>query len=337
MDETKEWSVNISNNQKNKSVDVIVPVYKPDEKFRQLMERLVRQSRVPDSIILLHTLEDPAEAQGAAATREAIDYALSLKTEDCNIQYVPIDKADFDHGGTRNLGASLSKAEYLVFMTQDAVPADSHLIINLIAPFEQEGVAATYARQLPSAKAGVIESYTREFNYPGESMLKSEEDLGILGIKTFFCSNVCAAYRKKVYEDLGGFVLKTIFNEDMIMAAGIIHAGYRIAYQAEAKVYHSHVYTYGQQFKRNFDLAVSQEQYKEIFEAVKSENEGIKLVKQTLKYVCQEQKYYLLADVILQSAFKYIGYKAGKNYKKLPTELIKKLSLNPGYWEDYSR
>jgi rhamnosyltransferase len=328
MKETKEWLID--------TLDVIIPVYKPDGKFRQLIERLIRQSRRPDNIFLLHTLEEQTASQAAISSREAIDYVKSLGTEDCNIQYMAIKKADFDHGGTRNLGASLSKAEFIMFMTQDAVPADSHLIVNLIEPFKEKSVAAVYARQLPNSGSGIIESYTREFNYPGVSSLKSEKDLEILGIKTYFCSNVCSVYRKEVYEELGGFVLKTIFNEDMIMAAGIIKAGYSIAYQAEARVYHSHVYNYGQQFKRNFDLAVSQEQYKEIFSAVKSENEGIKLVKQTLNYLCREGKYYLIPDLIFQSAFKYLGYKAGRNFKKMPLKLIKKLSMNPGYWEHYT-
>ena len=55
-----------------------------------------------------------------------------------------------------------------------------------------------------------------------------------LGIKTFFCSNVCAAYRREIYEELGGFVKHTIFNEDMIYAAKAVEAGYAIAYAADA-------------------------------------------------------------------------------------------------------
>ncbi len=39
------------------SIDVIIPVYKPDKKFNQLIERLVKQSIKPMHIILLHTEE----------------------------------------------------------------------------------------------------------------------------------------------------------------------------------------------------------------------------------------------------------------------------------------
>jgi rhamnosyltransferase len=316
-------------------VDVIIPVYKPDTKFNQLMERLVKQRIKPNRILILHTVEEVTDGNQLAQiekTKDALAYAMSFNTSDCKIECVDIKKSEFDHGGTRNYGASLSRAELLLFMTQDAVPADVNLIKNLIQPFRDQKVAAVYGRQLAMPGSGIIERYTRQFNYPDKSYTKTLSDLPKLGIKTYFCSNVCAAYRKAVYDNLEGFVTKTIFNEDMIMAAGVINAGYTIAYCAEARVYHSHVYSYAQQFKRNFDLAVSQKQYNHIFSSVKSENEGMKLVKQTLEYLADKKQYHLIPDLILQSGFKYLGYKAGRNYERLPKNLVKQFSMNPSFW-----
>ena len=241
---------------------------------------------------------------------------------------------EFDHGGTRNLGAEMSDAEILVYMTQDAMPADQFLIERLLYGFSYENVAAVYARQLPAADCQFIERYTREFNYPKTSRLKSKEDLSKLGIKTYFCSNVCAAYQKDVYERLGGFVRKTIFNEDMILAGRMIQAGWKIYYAAYAKVIHSHNYNCRQQFHRNFDLAVSQADHPEIFEGVPSEGEGIRLVKDTAKYLLKSGRPWLLVSLVCKSGWKYIGYKLGKNYKKLPRWLILKCTMNPRYWRE---
>ena len=69
----------------------------------------------------------------------------------------------------------------------------------------------------------------------------------------------------------------TIFNEDMIYAAGLVKAGYGVAYEAEARVIHSHNYTGRQQLRRNFDLGVSQAQHPEIFRGVPSEGEDHRL------------------------------------------------------------
>lgn len=150
-------------------------------------------------------------------------------------------------------------------MTQDAMPADSRLIENLIEPLGEELVGVSYARQLPASDCDFIERYTRRFNYPEESRIKGKEDIPELGIKTFFCSNVCAAYRRDVYEALGGFSRRTIFNEDMILAGRMVQAGYKVAYAAGARVIHSHNYSGLQQFHRNFDLAVSQADNPEVF------------------------------------------------------------------------
>lgn len=69
-------------------------------------------------------------------------------------------------------------------MTQDAMPADDNLIEQLTEPLRDQ-VAVSYARQLPREDCAPVECYTREFNYPAQSRIKSAEDLKTLGIKTF--------------------------------------------------------------------------------------------------------------------------------------------------------
>ena len=140
-----------------------------------------------------------------------------------------ITKEEFDHGGTRHLGTTFSGADYLLFLTQDAEPANDKLVENLVQAFLQDdSIKAAYGRQLPNATCREIEKYTRSFNYPAESRVKSRDDLKTLGIKTFFCSNVCAMYEKAAYDRLGGFIRRTIFNEDMIYAGGLIKNDYKI-------------------------------------------------------------------------------------------------------------
>lgn len=304
-------------------IELIIPVYRPDNKLEQLIKMLEKQTIKPEAIRFMMTKVDEKEDARVKAILEKVE----------NSEVIPVEKSDFDHGGTRNLGASMAKTEVIFFMTQDAVPVDEFLIEKMLEPFSDEEVATVYGRQLPSDEVGVIEHYTRQFNYPEEAYVKSKADLERLGIKTYFCSNVCAVYRKDIYDKLGGFVTHTIFNEDMIMAAGVIQSGYKIAYAAEAKVVHAHKYTYRQQFTRNFDLAVSQKQYANIFSNVKSESEGIRLVKKTGGYLIKNGKWYLMPDLIFQSGFKFLGYRFGKCYDKLPMWMVKKFSMNKSFWQ----
>ncbi len=302
---------------------MIIPVYRPDEKLERLIGRINSQTVPPAHVFFMQTLTGTAEDD---RVREILQRAQRGVI-------TTLEKSEFDHGGTRNRGAALSRAEYMLFMTQDAVPVDDMLIENLLEAVEaDENTATAYGRQLPDDKVGVIERYTRQFNYPPESSTKTKADLPEFGIKTYFCSNVCAMYRRKVYEEMGGFVLHTIFNEDMIMASKVIQAGYQIAYAAEAQVVHAHKYTYREQFRRNFDLAVSQRQYHEIFDGIRSESEGIRLVKKTMKYLISRGKWYLIPDLVLQSGFKFLGYRFGKKYDRLPKGIVRKFSMNPSYW-----
>ncbi len=306
---------------KNDSVDVIIPAFRSDEKLNRLLKMLYCQTVKPNRVIILHTEEFPGQEQPLP------------EISGSNITVVPIEKKSFDHGGTRKYGATLSNSDILMFMTQDAVPVDEYLIEELIKPYADSMVAATYARQLADEKTDVVEQYIRNFNYPKNDRIKALKDLEELGIKTFFCSDVCATYRRTVYERLGGFVDKTIFNEDMIMAAGIIRAGFRVAYTAQAMVIHSHSYSYLQQFTRNFDLGVSHNQYPEVFSGIKSETEGVRLVKSAARYLIKKKKYLLLPDLIISSGFKFLGYQLGLRYDILPRGLTVRCSMNKAYWD----
>lgn len=310
---------------KMQTVDVIIPLYKPQKELFTLIERLSKQSVKPNGVILINTEEKYFEqlVYGTAFPQKYGDF----------VSVFHIGKREFDHGKTRHLAVTKSQADVFVMMTQDALPADQFMIENLLKALADEQTVAAYARQLPASDCNVIEKYTRQFNYPNEFRKKTQKDLAELGIKTYFCSNVCAAYKRNAYDSLGGFIRHTIFNEDMIFAAGAIKAGKAIAYAADARVIHSHNYTCGQQFKRNFDLGVSQADHPEIFRGVPSEKEGKRMVKTTIQYLWKHHFKRLIMGYIIQCCCRYLGYMLGKQYKRLPMFLIKKCTLSPSYWQ----
>ncbi len=79
-------------------------------------------------------------------------------------------------------------------------------------------------------------------------------------------------------------------------------------------------------------MAVSQRQYREVFEGIQSESEGIRLVKDTAGRLIKSGKWYLIPDLILQSGFKFLGYRLGLHYEKLPDRVVRWLSMNKNYW-----
>ena len=50
-----------------------------------------------------------------------------------------LTKEEFDHGGTRARAAELSDSDVMVFMTQDAMPADRELLAELLKALDAGG------------------------------------------------------------------------------------------------------------------------------------------------------------------------------------------------------
>ena len=302
----------------NPIIDVIIPVCRPGEKYARLLKMLEKQSVRVRRVYIINTEERFYDKQ-----------SYSYKG-DINIRHISAD--EFDHGRTRHEGIMASDADYCLLMTQDAVPADEYLVERLLECFRVSDVAVAYARQLPDEKCRVIERLSRDFNYPAESSIKRKMDIEKLGIKAFFCSDVCAMYDRKKYIEQGGFIKKTIFNEDMIMAYRFLMAGYGIYYKADAMVIHSHNYSNMQQFHRNFDLGVSQADHYEVFGNISSESEGAAYVRRMTRLLIKEHAAYYIPYFYVNSAFRLVGYKLGKAYKKLPHCLVMVCTMNKNYW-----
>ncbi len=309
-----------------KTVDVIIPTYKPGHKFIKQQKMLQKQTYPIHRIIIVNT--------------EARFLDRSIIKDYKNVSVTDISASEFDHGAARDLGVSLSGADYFLMMTDDAIPKDEHLIEKLVWMMEHgreelrcdREIGAVYGRQLATSESSPDERYSRKFNYPEESFVKTIEDLPRLGIKTYFESNVCCLYRRDVYDKLGGFIKHTIFNEDMIYCCSMLKAGYASAYCAEAEVYHAHNYSGMQQLHRNFDLGVSQADHPEVFSGIKSEGEGIKLVKGNALELLKSGRILSVFRLVYVSGCKYIGYKLGMNYKKLTKNQILRLTMNKQYW-----
>ena len=309
-------------------VDILIPTYKPDDRFVELLKRLKKQTIRANNIIIINTDKDKWREL------RTDDKLLEAGITD-GFEVHHIEKKDFDHGRARNSCVELSNAKYFICMTQDATPKDDKLIEKLIEPMEDDSdIKMCYARQLPYKNSSPIETYTRLFNYPPKSITKSKEDKKELGIKLYFASNVCCAYDRSTFDRLGHFPENVILNEDMLYARKVIEAGYKIKYCAQAMVFHSHEYSGFKQLKRNFDIAASQAMNPDVFGELKSESEGIRLVKKTAAYLIKNHKKRCIPSLIWISGCKYIGYRLGRRYKNIPAGIRKRLSMNSSFWEN---
>lgn len=72
--------------------------------------------------------------------------------ESYSIKVTSIEPASFNHGETRNMAGREADpgSDYLVYLSQDAIPADEHWLANLIRPLEDDPqVAGVFSRHIP--------------------------------------------------------------------------------------------------------------------------------------------------------------------------------------------
>lgn len=210
--------------------------------------------------------------------------------------------------------------------------ANSESLLNILKPFADPRVAATYGRQLPNKDASLFAQHARLFNYPDTSRVQSLEDIPIRGIKTCFISNWFAAYRIKDLLEIGGFPANIIFGEDNFIGARLILAGKQIAYVADAVVLHSHNYNLVEEFKRCFDIGVFHNQNSWILKNFGvATNEGKNFALSEFKSGL-EYSFILSLYSIIRSATKIIAYKLGRSHKYMPRFIKLYLSMNGKYW-----
>jgi rhamnosyltransferase len=250
-------------------------------------------------------------------------------------QVFRIDRRDFNHGGTRQLALKrVPWASIAVYLTQDAFLATPDSLDLLLSAFEDRRVAAAYGRQLPRAGAGPIEAHARIFNYPPQSEVRDFESRHTLGIKAAFLSNSFSAYRVGALLEVGGFPLNAILAEDSLATGKLLLADWKVAYVAEAQVYHSHALTIGEEFRRYFDIGVCHGREAWLREQFgKPAGEGERFVMSEFSYLAHRAPH-LVPVALLRTVSKGLGYQLGLRETQLGPEWSRRFSCHPRFWDE---
>ncbi len=228
---------------------------------------------------------------------------------------------------------SLPEADVIVFLTQDATLASPDALKQLLAAFSDPRVGAAYGRQLPRPGAHAIEAHARLFNYTGHREVKTLDDIPRLGMKTVFISNSFAAYRRTALEECSGFPRHVISTEDTYCAARMVLKDWKVAYCPEATVYHSHGFSFRQEFRRYFDIGVFYSREGWIHDKFgRAEGEGFRFVRSEMRYLWKHRKR-AIGSAVVRTALKLAGYKLGSYEQRLPRNLRRFLSCNRTFWD----
>jgi glycosyltransferase involved in cell wall biosynthesis len=210
-------------------LSIVIRTLNESRHLNELIEAVGRQE------IGGHTCEVVVVDSGS--TDGTIDIA---RRHGCRLVF--IRKEDFSFGRSLNVGCDAAEGDVLVFTSGHCIPVDDQWLSRLVAPLGQNDIAYSYGRQIGGETTHFSERQIFLKYFPGESKIPQEG---------FYCNNANSAILREVWskyrfdEDLTGL-------EDMHLAKQLVHRQLKIAYVADAPVFHLHSESW-RQVKRRFE------------------------------------------------------------------------------------
>lgn len=173
----------------------------------------------------------------SGSTDSTLDIA---KSHNCHILY--ISKDEFSFGRSLNLACQAAAGEILVIISGHCVPADNHWLQKICQPILDKKAQYVYGKQLGGKETQFSEIQVFEKYFTNETRIPQEG---------FYCNNANSAIlrstweRYKFDESLTGL-------EDSDLAKKMVADGGKVAYVADAAVYHYH-YESWRQVRRRFE------------------------------------------------------------------------------------
>lgn len=229
-----------------RTISVLMPTWQGEEFLERVLTQLAAQTALPGGPPLIWDffVIDSGSKDRTLAILEAWRprFPVPLRVEH-------LHQCAFDHGDTRNLLAAQSEGDLLVFLTQDAIPSGPHWLAQLARNFADPAVAAAYCRNLPRPDAELL---TKVFSEHDPGYTAGRREVRLPDPATYSQMNaherrvlynfndVASAVRRDIWERHP--FPRTEFGEDVLIARGLLEAGYTVVYDDVATVEHSHDY-----------------------------------------------------------------------------------------------
>lgn len=227
---------------------VIIPTWNAGESFRAVLNALVSQETdwAYDMLVV-----------DSGSTDNTVE--IIREFEDRGVRIHEIPNSEFQHGRTRNLAISLTSAEFVGVLTQDAVPANAQWLANLVKAFDLgDSIAGVFGPHYtyPDASAYVRHGQDRHFANLASLPHVAEWSVVAQGMEwgtiqhqqwLHFYSDNNSMMRRTVWEKIP--YPEVHWAEDQVWAWEIIKQGYQKAFAHDAYVIHSHNMTEAAQFK----------------------------------------------------------------------------------------
>lgn len=316
----------------NPKVSVIIPTKNGGALLRSVVDQVLNQKSDFDYDL---TIIDSGSTDGVI---EAI-----AKIDNPKIQIIRITPEEFGHGRTRNQAISKTTGEYIAVITQDATPASSYWLQNLVQVIEQDSrIAGVFGRHFTYPEADIFTK--RDFQMHFDSFLEDPvvwlEDDNRYQVdqhyrqKLHFFSDNNALLRRLVWEQIP--YPEVSFAEDQQWAKLVVEAGWKKAYSDQGAVFHSHNYSLIDLFRRSIDESRAMKKYFNY----KLSPSLINVLRSWVGFSVQDSKYALsmrksvarnlvpLFSQYVRNLLKPLGHHIGNKYSEMPLGLVRFLSYD---------
>lgn len=281
---------------------LIIPTRNAENCIGKLLNAVRSQSLPPQKILVVDS----------ASEDRTVELCRSF-----GVDPLVIDSASFDHGGTRDMAFRMTDTPYVIFMTQDALPERKDSIERLLCHFARRPrLAIIGGRQIAYPQASPQEKLVRAHNYPDQTRFWEESQCAALGVRAYLISDVFAAYRRDAYLAVGGFDHPLMTNEDMLITQKLLDAGYEAGYAGDACVYHSHDFTWHQQYRRNYIVGRTMVRYASRFRNAQEMGEGMALAMDVEKQLLRKGKLGACFAFAWDCSARLLGNRMGRRAEK---------------------
>lgn len=301
---------------KKLSVGVAIVTYKDKRHLEKCLPPLINSPVKPKVLVFNSTSNDGT-----------VELAKKLGAET-----LVIPRNEMNHGWAREISRKTLGTDIVVMMTPDAYAAPD-MLEKVIEPITSGEAVISYPKQIPHPGTNIVSVYSRKFNFPNESNIRSIKDAKKYGVYTAFCSDACTAYLNSALDKIGGFRW-LLAGEDAVAASMLLKNGYKIAYVADSVVEHSHNYTPLKEFKRHFDTGMYRKRWHKILDLGGGGDQarGTSYAITMFLFILKKQPW-MLPTAFLQLTMGWLGYHFGQIcYHRAPDWLYKAISPADFFW-----